>query len=84
MPNPHQLNAEEAFWLISLLLLFVLDLNRIAQSRDRLGWLQPLPFVMAFLGYYIVIGPLDRLISGDWTDRGRDFRYALSYALAGA
>ena len=38
---------------------------------------------MAFMAYYLIGGPLDRLLQGDWSDRGRDFRYAVPYALAG-
>lgn len=83
MPNPHQLTVDETLWALLLLGLFAADLLRIARSRDPLAWFQPHLFLMAFMAYYLIGGPLDRLIQGDWSDRGRDFRYALPYALAG-
>ena len=83
MPNPHQLTVVETLWALLLLGLFAFDLLRIARSRDPLAWFQPHLFLMAFLAYYLIGGPLDRLIQGDWSDRGRDFRYAVPYALAG-
>jgi hypothetical protein len=83
MPNPHQLTVVETLWGLLLLGLFAADLLRIARSRDPLAWFQPPLFLMAFTAYYLICGPLDRLIQGDWSDRGRDFRYAVPYALAG-
>jgi hypothetical protein len=83
MPNPHQLTAVETLWALLLLGLFATDLQRIARSRDPLAWFQPHLFLIAFLAYYLIGGPLDRLLQGDWSDRGRDFRYAVPYALAG-
>ncbi len=83
MPNPHQLTVVETLWALLLLGLFAADLLRIARSRDPLAWFQPHLFLMAFMAYYLIGGPLDRLIQGDWSDRGRDFRYAVPYALAG-
>jgi hypothetical protein len=83
MPNPHQLTEFETLWALLLLGLFAFDLQRIARSREPLAWFQPHLFLMAFLAYYLVGGPLDRLLQGDWSDRGRDFRYAVPYALAG-
>jgi len=83
MPNPHQLTAVETLWALLLLGLFAADLLRIARSRDPLAWFQPHLFLIAFLAYYLIGGPLDRLLQGDWSDRGRDFRYAVPYALAG-
>lgn len=83
MPNPYQLTVVETLWALLLLGLFAFDLQRIARSHDPLAWFQPHLFLMAFMAYYLIGGPLDRLLQGDWSDRGRDFRYAVPYALAG-
>jgi hypothetical protein len=83
MINPHQLTVVETLWALLLLGLFGFDLQRSARSRDPLALLQPHLFLMAFMAYYLIGGPVDRLIQGDWSDRGRDFRYAVPYALAG-
>ena len=83
MINPHQLTIVETLWSLLLLGLFGFDLQRISRSRDPLAFFQPHLFVMAFMAYYLIGGPVDRLIQGDWSDRGRDFRYAVPYALAG-
>jgi hypothetical protein len=83
MINPHQLTGVETLWALLLLGLFGFDLQRNARSRDPLALLQPHMFLMAFMAYYLIGGPVDRLIQGDWSDRGRDFRYAVPYALAG-
>jgi len=83
MPNPHQLTLVETLWALLLLCLFAFDLLLIARSRDPLAWFQPHLFFMAFMAYYLVGGPVDRLLQGDWSNRGRDFRYAVPYALAG-
>ena len=58
MPNPHQLTVVETLWALLLLGLFAFDLQRIARSRDPLAWFQPHLFLMAFLAYYLVGGPL--------------------------
>lgn len=83
MINPHELTIVEALWGLLLLGLFGFDLQRISRSRDPLAFFQPHLFLMAFMAYYLIGGPVDRLIQGDWSERGRDFRYAVPYALAG-
>ena len=83
MLNPHQLTFVEALWALLLLGMFGFDLQRITRSRDPLAWFQPNLFLMVFLAYYLIGGPLDRLVQGDWSDRGSDFRYAVPFALAG-
>ena len=83
MINPHQLTIVETLWGLLLLGLFGFDLQRIFRSRDPLAFFQPHLFLMAFMAYYLIGGPVDRLIQGDWSERGRDFRYAVPYALAG-
>ena len=83
MINPHQLTIVETLWALLLLGLFGFDLQRISRSRDPLAFFQPHMFLMAFMAYYLIGGPVDRLIQGDWSERGRDFRYAVPYALAG-
>lgn len=82
--NPYAFTAVEELWFWGLLSIFGFELVRVARQRDPLAWYQPTVFAIAFLFYYCVLGPLDRLSSGNWIDRGIDLRYGVAPGLAGA
>jgi hypothetical protein len=82
--NQEILTPPELFWLSSLVLVFVVDISLLIGSRDRLAIYQPTTFVMLFMSYYCVIGPLQRAFQNDWVHVLVDFRYAAVYGWAGA
>ncbi len=84
MSDPTQLSFAELFWFLLLVGLFLNDLLRAFSSRDPLAVYQPPIFVMAFMAYYCLIGPIQRLISNDWLYRSLDFRALAVYGWAGA
>ena len=84
MIDSTELTTTESFWLFCLILLFLFDLIRLFSSRDPLAPFQPPAFVIGFLSYYCLVGPIQRLINNDWVNRLRDFRYAAAHGWAGA
>jgi len=78
------LTSSELFWLISLVLVFAVDFVLLLASRDRLAIYQPPAFVMLFMAYYCVVGPVQRALQNDWVHVLQDFRYAAVYGWAGA
>jgi hypothetical protein len=78
------LTGEERFWLISLIVVFTLDLLQFATRRDPLAIYQPPVFVLAFMSYYCVLGPIQRVINNDWIHITINFRSSLVHGLQGA
>lgn len=77
-------SAAEAFWLGALIAIFIGDTIYFATRRDRLAVYQPPLFVMVFMAYYCIVGPIQRAVEKDWIHITIDFRYAAVYAWAGA
>lgn len=78
------LNSAELFWLLALVLIFTVDFLQLLASRDRLAIYQPPVFVMLFMAYYCIVGPVQRAFQNDWAHVLQDFRYAAVYGWAGA
>ncbi|MFM9089804.1 MAG: hypothetical protein ACKOPT_17085 [Cyanobium sp.] len=78
------LSGSELFWLLALLVVFAVDFLTFLSSRDPLGVYQPPVFVMAFMSYYTLVGPIQRVIENSWIHITIDFRYAAVYGWAGA
>lgn len=78
------LSGPELFWLGSLIVLFVGDFLNFAASRDRLAVYQPPVFVMTFMSYYTLVGPIQRALENNWTHITINFRYAAVFGWAGA
>lgn len=84
MPDVASLTFAEQFWLGALILLFVGDFLNFASQRDPLAVYQPPVFVMAFMSYYCIVGPVQRLLNNEWTHVTVNFRYAAVFSWAGA
>lgn len=85
MSDLSQLTFDESIWL-GFLLLQILGLYSWCWTRSshRLAWFQP-PLVLSVIFiYYTVLGPLQALQAGDWTDRGMNLRYGFSVSWQGA
>jgi hypothetical protein len=82
--TPESLSSSELFWLFSLVFIFALDFLSFVSRRDRLAVYQPPVFVMLFMSYYCIVGPLQRLFQNDWIHVLKDFRFAAVYGWAGA
>lgn len=78
------LNGTELLLLGSLIAVFAADLLAFAARRDPLAIYQPPVFVILFLSYYCVVGPLQRVASNDWFHVSMNFRFAAAYGWAGA
>ena len=78
------LTASELFWLLALVLVFAVDFLQLLASRDRLAVYQPTVFVMLFMAYYCIVGPVQRALQNDWVHVLQDFRYSAVYGWAGA
>jgi hypothetical protein len=78
------LSSTELFWLVGLILLFLVDFWGFAARRDPLAIYQPPVFVMVFMSYYCIVGPIQRAIENNWIHVTLDFRYAAAYGWAGA
>ena len=78
------LNSAELFWLLALILIFLVDFVQLLASRDRLAVYQPPVFVMLFMAYYCIVGPVQRAFQNDWVHVLQDFRYAAAFGWAGA
>lgn len=84
MADSVSLTFAEQFWLGALILLFVGDFLNFAFQRDPLAVYQPPVFVMAFMSYYCIVGPVQRLLVNEWTHVTVNFRYAAVFGWAGA
>ena len=78
------LTGIELFLFGSLIAVFVVDVLYFASKRDPLSIYQPPVFIVLFLSYYCVLGPLRRIADNDWVHVLVDFRYAVAYGWAGA
>lgn len=78
------LSTSELFWLGALILIFVGDFLLLATKRDPLAVYQPPVFVMVFLSYYCIVGPIQRALENNWTLVTLNFRYAAVFGWAGA
>ena len=78
------LTGVELFLFGSLISVFAVDILNFAFKRDPLSIYQPPVFVVLFLSYYCVFGPLRRIADNDWFHVLTDFRYAVAYGWAGA
>jgi hypothetical protein len=78
------LSGTELFWLVVLIVLFTGDFLNFAASRDPLAVYQPPVFVMAFMSYYTLVGPIQRALENNWTHITINFRYAAVFGWAGA
>ncbi len=78
------LSGPELFWLGSLIVLFAADFVNFAGSRDRLGIYLPPVFVMVFMSYYTLVGPIQRALENNWFHITINFRYAAVFGWAGA
>jgi hypothetical protein len=78
------LSGTELFWLTSLIAIFIGDFINFASSRDRLAVYQPPVFVMVFMSYYTIVGPIQRALENNWTHITINFRYAAVYGWTGA
>ena len=84
MTEAVSLTFPEQFWLGALILLFIGDFVHFASQRDPLAVYQPPVFVMAFMSYYCIVGPVQRLLTNEWTHVTVNFRYAAVFSWAGA
>jgi hypothetical protein len=84
MNDSAALTGTELFWLGALIVLFVGDFLNFASSRDRLAVYQPPVFVMVFMSYYTLVGPIQRALENNWTHITINFRYAAVFGWAGA
>lgn len=78
------LTGAELFWLVSLIAVFSVDLIGFATRRDPLAIYQPPVFVLVFMSYYCVFGPIQRAIDNDWTHVTLNFRSSLIDGWIGA
>ena len=78
------LTGQELFWLISLIAVFGLDLLQFSTRRDPLSIYQPPVFVLAFMSYYCVLGPIQRAINNDWNHVAHNFRGVIVNGWIGA
>jgi hypothetical protein len=78
------LTGQELFWLISLIAIFGFDLLQFALRRDPLSIYQPPVFVIAFMSYYCILGPIQRAINNDWNHVLHDFRGVIGFGWIGA
>lgn len=78
------LSGTELFWLSSLIVLFAGDFLSFVFKPDPLAVYQPPVFVMAFMAYYCIVGPIQRAVTGDWINNTINFRFAAVYGWAGA
>lgn len=78
------LTGSELFWLGALIVLFAGDFFNFASSRDRLAVYQPPVFVMVFMSYYTLVGPIQRALQNNWFHISINFRYAAVFGWAGA
>lgn len=78
------LTGQELFWLISLIAIFGFDLLQFALRRDPLSIYQPPVFVIAFMSYYCVVGPIQRVINNDWIHVAHSFRGVIINGWIGA
>ena len=74
----------EIFWLGSLILIFAVDFFGFVARRDPLAIYQPPVFVMLFMSYYTLVGPIQRALNNNWTHITINFRYAAVFGWAGA
>jgi hypothetical protein len=84
MNNGAALSGGELFWLGALIVIFVGDFFNFALKSDRLSVYQPPVFVMAFMSYYTLVGPIQRALENNWFHITIDFRYAAIFGWAGA
>jgi hypothetical protein len=84
MNNGAALTGPELFWLGALILTFAADLLGFANRRDPLAVYQPPVFVMVFMSFYCIIGPIQRALSNDWVFIFRDFRPDALFGWSGA
>jgi hypothetical protein len=78
------LNTTELVLLGSLIAVFIADFIQFASSRDPLAVYQPPMFVMVFLSYYCIVGPIQRAFENDWFHVTLNFRDSIAYGWAGA
>jgi hypothetical protein len=84
MNDSTALSSSELFWLGALILIFVGDFLLLATKRDPLAVYQPPVFVMLFLSFYCIVGPIQRALENNWTHVNVNFRYAAVFGWAGA
>lgn len=84
MNDSAALSGSEIFWLGALIVLFVGDFFNFVSSRDRLAVYQPPVFVMVFMSYYTLVGPIQRALENNWTHITINFRYAAVFGWTGA
>jgi hypothetical protein len=84
MNNAAALSGMELFWLLALIVLFTGDFLNFVASRDPLAVYQPPVFVMAFMSYYTLVGPILRALENNWTHLDINFRFTAVFGWAGA